>query len=41
MEGKGVVRYANGDVFEGGWKYGVREGKGVVKYSNGKSYKGE
>ena len=39
--GKGKQIYANGDIYEGGWKSGKREGFGVLKLINGEIYEGE
>ena len=37
-EGKGIHRYANGDVYEGEFKNNLFEGKGVLKYATGSIY---
>lgn len=40
-DGKGTMKYDNGDVYEGEWVDGMREGKGCMKYNNGDMYDGE
>ena len=35
FEGRSVMRYANGDVYEGEYKAGEKEGRGVYRYANG------
>jgi hypothetical protein len=35
MEGYGVHKYSNGDVYEGEYKKDLKHGKGTLKYSNG------
>ena len=43
--GEGVMKYANGDVYEGNWgpggQFGVRCGQGRCTYANGDVYEGE
>ena len=39
--GRGICRYANGDVYKGEFKCGKRHGYGKYKYSNGNFYDGE
>lgn len=39
--GKGVCKYANGDVYEGDWDNDKKEGKGVLKLAEGQIYLGE
>jgi len=34
-EGRGVMRYADGDVYDGEWKAGMKEGRGVYRCANG------
>ena len=34
-EGKGIMIYQNGDIYEGHWKNNEKEGKGIMKYKNG------
>ncbi|EOD19021.1 hypothetical protein EMIHUDRAFT_471736, partial [Emiliania huxleyi CCMP1516] len=40
-EGRGVFRFANGNVYDGEWKAGKKEGRGVFRFSNGNVYDGE
>lgn len=35
MNGKGLVKYTNGDIFEGEFKSGIRDGPGVTICKNG------
>ena len=35
MHGRGVYRYASGDVYEGDWKDGKMHGRGVYRYADG------
>ena len=39
--GRGVLRLANGNVYEGECKAGKREGRGVFRYASGDVYEGE
>ena len=39
--GQGRMVYASGDVYEGGWKAGVKEGHGTCRYASGNVYEGE
>ena len=41
FEGRGVMRYANGDVYEGEYKAGEKEGRGVFRRADGRVYEGE
>ena len=41
FEGRGVMRYANGDVYEGEYKAGKKEGRGVYRFAEGDVYDGE
>lgn len=41
MHGKGVLTYTNGNVYEGGFKEGVKHGKGIFRWANGDVYEGE
>ena len=41
MNGKGTLKYANGDVYEGDFDEGVEHGKGTLKYANGDVYEGD
>ena len=38
--GFGVLKLANGDVFEGIWANDVRSGFGMMKFASGEEYKG-
>lgn len=38
--GKGVMRYKSGRVFEGDWQNDLRHGHGYERYQNGNVYKG-
>ena len=40
-EGRGVMRFANGDVYDGEYKAGKMEGRGVYRYADGDVYDGE
>lgn len=40
-EGRGIMVYRNGRVFEGSWLNDMREGKGCERYENGSSYDGD
>ena len=40
-EGRGVLRYAGGAVYEGEWKGGRQEGRGTYTHANGCVYVGE
>ena len=39
-DGKGVMIYKNGRLYEGDWKNDVRDGRGYERYSNGNYYIG-
>ena len=39
-EGKGVMLYRSGRVYEGDWKGELRHGRGYEKYANGNVYIG-
>ena len=41
MHGKGISRYANGDVYEGDFKDDMRNGKGIYRYASGNVYEGD
>lgn len=41
MDGKGMMKYLNGEVYNGQWKDGLRDGKGKMTYMNGDVYEGE
>jgi hypothetical protein len=38
--GKGVMKYPNGDVYEGDWVIGEMDGYGVMNYANGSKFEG-
>ena len=40
-EGRGVMVYASGDMYEGEWRAGKREGQGTVRYAIGDVYEGQ
>jgi hypothetical protein len=40
-EGRGIERYANGDVYEGEYKAGKKEGRGIYRYASSDVYEGE
>ena len=40
-EGRGVMVYASGDMYEGQWKAGKREGQGTTRYAIGNVYEGQ
>ena len=40
-EGKGIMKYNNGDLYEGEWKNDKKEGNGIMKFENGNIYEGE
>ena len=35
------MEYANGNVYEGDWKKGVRDGTGTMTYADGSKYTGD
>ena len=39
--GKGIMRYTNGDVYDGEWVNNSRSGKGKYTWANGKTYVGD
>jgi len=39
-EGKGIMRFSEGDVYEGQWKAGKMEGRGTYKMADGDVYEG-
>jgi hypothetical protein len=41
LDGKGVLKYSNGNSYEGDFLDGKREGKGVYKWKNGDVYEGD
>lgn len=40
-QGKGVMKYHTGRVYEGTWHNDTREGEGYEKFENGNVYKGK
>jgi hypothetical protein len=40
-EGRGVMVYTSGDMYEGEWRAGKREGQGTVRYAIGDVYEGQ
>ena len=40
-EGKGTLKWSNGDEYIGVFKNGLRHGKGVFREKNGRSYEGQ
>ena len=40
-EGRGVMRYADGNFYDGEWKAGLFEGRGVMRFASGNVYDGE
>lgn len=41
MNGLGVLKFPNGDVYEGQFKNSKRNGYGVYKYTKGDVYEGQ
>ena len=39
--GKGVMKYSNGDVYQGQWGEGYRQGTGLIKFGDGTSFDGQ
>jgi hypothetical protein len=39
-EGRGVCRFAHGDVYDGEWKAGKMDGRGIYKMADGDVYEG-
>ncbi|KAK2565395.1 hypothetical protein P5673_010442 [Acropora cervicornis] len=39
-KGEGAYFYANGDIYDGDWKKGMKHGYGIYTYANGKGIKG-
>jgi hypothetical protein len=37
-DGKGIMKYENGRIYEGMWDWDVRSGLGFEIYSNGNTY---
>lgn len=40
MFGRGVMKWVNGDLFDGSWLNGYRHGSGVYRFSDGNYYFG-
>ena len=40
FNGKGTMKFVDGDVYEGYWKDYNHNGKGVMKFSDGSVYEG-
>lgn len=40
-EGRGTMRFANGEIYEGEWKEDKYEGRGIYRYPDGAVYDGE
>lgn len=40
MQGKGIFRFENGDIYEGDFNDGKFHGNGKYNYTDGKSYDG-
>ena len=40
-EGKGIMKYKNGDEYDGEWLYDMKNGKGIMIYKDGTKYDGE
>ena len=41
LDGKGSIKWSNGQVSDGDYKNGRMNGKGVIKFSNGETYDGD
>ena len=41
INGNGIKKFANGDIYEGEFKDGKMNGEGVYYFSNGDKYEGE
>ncbi len=41
MDGSGIYRWKNGDMYEGTFKNGMRNGFGTMAYSDGERYSGQ
>jgi uncharacterized protein (TIGR02145 family) len=41
LNGQGIMKYQNGDVYNGSWLLGIKSGQGEMSYKNGTSYRGE
>ena len=40
-DGKGVMKFSNGDVYDGDWENGKMNGKGAMLYHDGTFYQGD
>ena len=40
-DGKGVMKFSNGDIYDGNWKNGKMNGKGAMLYHDGAFYQGD
>lgn len=40
-QGKGIMLYKNGRIYEGEWRKDLRTGRGYEKYTNGNEYEGD
>mmetsp|Transcript_19509 Transcript_19509/g.64693 ORF Transcript_19509/g.64693 Transcript_19509/m.64693 type:complete len:357 (-) Transcript_19509:3501-4571(-) len=40
-QGKGIMKYRNGDIYTGAWKNNMMNGEGTMVYTNGEKYHGE
>ena len=40
-EGRGIIKWDNGDIYNGEWKDDKKEGKGIYCYNNGQRYEGD
>ncbi len=40
MHGKGIMKFALGDKYDGNWRDGFKDGKGTYWYPNGNRYDG-
>lgn len=38
--GRGILNYADGDIYEGGFAHGLRHGHGMYYYANGDKFEG-
>ncbi len=41
MHGKGIMKYADGSIYEGDWVNDVMHGEGIFIYDDGSKYEGE
>ena len=39
--GKGILKFNNGDIYDGDWRDDEKNGKGIYQFSNGDSYEGD